>query len=58
VHAERVIDSGLIVSTLPGSLSFAYQYRLNIIITDYAGNIDLMIVPCCHGCARMNPTLW
>ncbi|WP_419720107.1 phage tail protein [Pantoea anthophila] len=39
------INSGRIVSTLDSSLSFAYQYRLNIIITDYAGNIDLMIVP-------------
>jgi len=45
VHAERVIDSGRIVSMLPGSLSFAYQYRLNMVITDYAGNIDLLIVP-------------
>ncbi|WP_255461689.1 phage tail protein [Pantoea sp. EKM101V] len=30
---------------IASSLSFAYQYWLNIIITDYAGNIDLMIVP-------------
>ncbi len=39
------IDSGRIVSTLASSLSFEYQYRLNMVITDYAGNIDLLIVP-------------
>jgi len=45
VHAERVIDSGRIVSMLASSLSFEYQYRLNMVITEYAGNIDLLIVP-------------
>ncbi|ALV92015.1 MULTISPECIES: phage tail protein [Pantoea] len=39
------IDSGRIVSTLATSLSFEYQYRLNMVITDYTGNIDLLIVP-------------
>lgn len=39
------IDSGRIVSTLASSLSFEYQYRLNMVITDYAGNIDLLVVP-------------
>ena len=39
------IDSGRIVSTLATSLSFEYQYRLNLVITDYTGNIDLLIVP-------------
>ena len=39
------IDSGRIVSTLASSLSFEYQYRLNLVITDYAGDIDLLIVP-------------
>jgi hypothetical protein len=29
------IDSGRIVSTLASSLSFEYQYRLNMVITDY-----------------------
>lgn len=45
VRAERIINSGRIVSTLASSLSFAYQYRLNMVITEYAGNIDLLIVP-------------
>ncbi|MFJ2602530.1 phage tail protein [Pantoea agglomerans] len=39
------IDSGRIVSTFASSLSIQYQYRFNMVITDYAGNIDLLIVP-------------
>lgn len=39
------IDNGRIVSTLAASLSFEYQYRLNLVITDYAGDIDLLMVP-------------
>ena len=39
------VDSGCVVSTLASSLSFEYQYQLNILITDYAGDIDLIIVP-------------
>ncbi len=39
------IGSGRVVSTLATSLSLEYQYRLNMVITDYTGNIDLLIVP-------------
>jgi len=39
------IDNGRIVSTLAASLSFEYQYRLNLVITDYAGDVDLLMVP-------------
>ncbi|MDU6414735.1 phage tail protein [Mixta calida] len=39
------IDSGRIASTLASSLSFEYQYQLNLVITDYADNIDLVMVP-------------
>lgn len=39
------IGSGRIVSTLASSLSFEYQYQLNLVITDYAENIDLIMVP-------------
>ncbi|ORM95070.1 phage tail protein [Pantoea cypripedii] len=39
------IDNGRIVSTLATSLSFEYQYQLNMVITDYTDNIDLLIVP-------------
>jgi len=39
------VEHGRIVSTLAASLSFEYQYQLNIVITDYAGDVDLLIVP-------------
>jgi len=39
------IDGGRIVSTLGPSLSFEYQYQLNLVITDYGGDIDLIMVP-------------
>lgn len=39
------IDGGRIVSTLASSLSFEYQYQLNLVITDYSDNIDLVMVP-------------
>lgn len=39
------IDGGRIASTLASSLSFEYQYQLNIVITDYADDIDLIMVP-------------
>lgn len=39
------IDSGRIASTLAASLSFEYQYQLNLVITDYGGDIDLVMVP-------------
>lgn len=39
------IDGGRIVSTLASSLSFEYQYQLNLVVTDYGDDIDLLIVP-------------
>lgn len=39
------IDNGRIVSTLASSLSFEYQYQLNLVITDYGDNLDLLTVP-------------
>lgn len=39
------IDSGRMVSTLATSLSFEYQYQLNLVITDYEGDLDLLVVP-------------
>lgn len=39
------IEHGRIVSTLAPSLSFEYQYQLNLVITDYVGDVDLIIVP-------------
>lgn len=39
------IDGGRIASTLASSLSFEYQYQLNLVITDYGDDIDLVMVP-------------
>lgn len=38
-------DQGHAVASGAGSLSFEYQYRLNIIITDYSGDPDAIMVP-------------
>lgn len=39
------IDNARIVSTLATSLSFEYQYQLNLLITDFTQDSDLLIVP-------------
>ncbi|MGC6386650.1 phage tail protein [Ewingella sp. S1.OA.A_B6] len=39
------IDHARIVSTLATSLSFEYQYQLNLLITDFTQDADLLIVP-------------
>lgn len=39
------IDGGRIASTLAASLSFEYQYQLNLVVTDYGDNLDLLMVP-------------
>ena len=48
-HPERLhvfIDEGSVASTMGGeSLSFEYRYTCNIIVTDYAGHSDALIVP-------------
>jgi tail completion protein R (GpR) len=39
------VDEGSVRSTATASLSFEYAYCLNIIITDYAGEEDAIMVP-------------
>ncbi|MGU3447594.1 phage tail protein [Enterobacteriaceae bacterium C34A] len=39
------IDSGKLASTLATSLSFENKYTLNVIVTDFSGDIDLILVP-------------
>lgn len=39
------IDSGKLASTLAVSLSFENQYTLNVIVTDFPGDIGLILVP-------------
>jgi len=38
-------DEGNTVAAGTGSLSFEYRYRLNVIITDYSGDPDAIMVP-------------
>ncbi|MDF7786535.1 phage tail protein [Pantoea sp. BS_4] len=39
------IQSGSLVSTLASSLSFEYHFQLAVVITQYADDIDLIMVP-------------
>ncbi|ELY2625031.1 phage tail protein [Cronobacter sakazakii] len=39
------IDNGRINSTLAASLSFEKQYTLNVVVTDFTGDFDLLLVP-------------
>lgn len=39
------IDAGRIISTAVQGLSFMYAYTLNLIITDFSGDEDAVIVP-------------
>lgn len=39
------IDNGSIRSTAAPGLSFEYSYTLNVILTDYAGHPDAVVIP-------------
>lgn len=39
------VDEGAVVSTLAPSLSWEYRYTLNVIVTDYAGDPNLLMAP-------------
>ncbi len=39
------IDNGKLASTLASSLSFENQYTLNVVVTDFTGDIELLLVP-------------
>lgn len=39
------MDGGQIVATGAASFSFEYRYTLNVVVTDYAGDIATLIVP-------------
>ncbi|HDL7463459.1 TPA: phage tail protein [Yersinia enterocolitica] len=51
------IDKGAIIATLAPSLSFEYQYTLNLVVTDYAGDMDLVIVPILHWLRTHQPDI-
>ncbi|HEX8301065.1 phage tail protein [Sphingomonas sp.] len=39
------IDKGKVLARATGSLSFQYRYSLNLVVQDYAGDIDALILP-------------
>lgn len=39
------IDGGSMGATLAASLSFEKRYTLNVVVTDFTGEIDLLLVP-------------
>lgn len=39
------IDKGKVISRATGNLAFQYRYTLNIVLQDYAGDIDALILP-------------
>jgi hypothetical protein len=39
------VDGGVINATLAASLSFENSYTLDIVVTDYTGDLNLLIVP-------------
>lgn len=51
------IDKGAIIATLAPSLSFEYQYTLNLVVTDYADSIDLIVVPILHWLRTNQPDI-
>jgi len=39
------VDSGRVISTLASSLSHEKQYQLNLLITDFTQDVDMLLVP-------------
>jgi len=51
------IDRGSLVGTYAPGLSFEYRYTLNLILTDYAGHPDAVMVPLLVWIASQQPEL-
>ena len=52
------VDNGSIASTLATSLSFEKRYTLNVIVTDFTGDFDLLIVPVLAWALLGEPLTW
>lgn len=52
------IERGQIVHTGTPALSFEYRYTLNIVITDWAGSTDVLVVPIVAWLKRHQPDLF
>ncbi len=51
------IDEGHIAATNASSLSFEYRYTLSIVLTDYAGSVDPLIVTLLAWIKRNQPDI-
>jgi P2 phage tail completion protein R (GpR) len=52
------IERGQIVHTGTPALSFEYRYTLNIVITDWAGSTDVLVVPIVAWLKRHQPDIF
>lgn len=52
------IDRGTLVSTGVPNISFEYSYTLNVLITDYAGHPDAVMVPLLEWATRYQSDLF
>jgi len=51
------IDKGRIAARLTGSLSFEYRYTVNVVVQDFAGDVDVLFVPLLAWVADQQPDL-
>ncbi len=56
-NLSMFIDKGRIAARGTGSLSFEYRYTVSIVIQDYAGSIDDLVVPILAWIAEYQPDL-
>ena len=51
-------NDGKLMSTAANGYSFEMAYTLDMIITDYSGDVDVFGVVLLHGSWTTNPSLW
>ncbi|RDE04690.1 phage tail protein [Sphingomonas aracearum] len=51
------VDKGSVASRGTASLSFEYRYTLSLVVMDYAGDVDALMVPVLAWIAREQPDL-
>lgn len=59
-HPETLsifLDNGRLVARATGSLSFEYRYKLNVVVQDFSGDLDLIMVPLLAWVAVNQPDL-
>lgn len=52
------VDNGHIASTLATSLSFEKRYTLNVIVIDFTGEIDALLVPVLAWLSEQQPDIF